>query len=322
MNTPHPSTQLISRIAPTPSGYLHSGNAFSFILTWLLVRRQNGKLVLRIDDSDSDRKRPEYVDDIFRTLDWLGLDYDAGPSGVDDFEKHFSQALRSDLYEDTLRTLQGRHHDLVFACSCSRKELAVQNSGRYPGTCARRGLPLDGRDTAWRILVPDRLQIPVPDVLDPAMLVRIGESPGSFVIRRRDGKSAYQVVSIVEDLALGTNFIVRGSDLAESSGMQIYLASLLGLSEFPHIRFLHHGLIRGADGAKLSKSAKSPPLALIGRDERARIVLLDEFSEWMGRGRGKFSTVQEILETIRTESWNDLILSLPHPPGQDDHSDS
>ena len=85
------SLPVVSRLAPTPSGYLHLGNAVNFVLTWLLTRQAGGVLHLRIDDLDRARLRPAYLENIFRVIDWLGLDYDHGPTGPDDFLRHHSQ---------------------------------------------------------------------------------------------------------------------------------------------------------------------------------------------------------------------------------------
>ena len=109
-------------------------------------------LWLRIDDLDADRMRPEYVEDIFRTLDWLGIDYDHGPSGPDDFFKRFSQHLRLDLYQKNLEKL--RESGLLYACNCSRKEIRdLSPDGRYPGTCRDKGLGWEGDGVAWRVRV-------------------------------------------------------------------------------------------------------------------------------------------------------------------------
>ncbi len=303
---------MISRIAPTPSGYLHAGNAFSFLLTWLLVRLRAGKLVLRIDDSDAERKRPEYLEDIFRTLAWLGIDYDIGPSGPDDFERHWSQNLHEDRYASVLDALAHASGGTVFACRCSRKELAEAASpSSYPGTCLHLGLPLDAENSAWRLCVPGETVLVVNDVLRPKLKVPIGASPGSFVIRRRDKKCAYQVVSLIEDQALGINFIVRGSDLLESSAMQLYVADFLGFRDFQTMRFLHHGLVTGADGRKLSKSTQAAPLALRGFDDRARVDFLDEFLIWMGRKKGECATLSELLAMLAGEDLQNLLGEIP-----------
>lgn len=253
----------VSRIAPTPSGYLHVGNAFSFVLTWLLVRKAGGQLLLRIDDSDAARSRPEFIDDIFYTLDWLGIDYDLGPAGPDDFYRHFSQQHRAELYSDVLRALSSSGK--VYACSCSRKQIRQQNSkGIYTGSCRKKGLPFQQKNTALRVQVPEEEKIVFNDILSlqPFQLA-LGRQMGDFVVQRKDDLPAYQLVSLADDMHYGVNLIVRGSDLLESTAAQLYLAHCLNsvpnnrqvqAKAFLDTRFCHHGLIRNEAGEKLSKS--------------------------------------------------------------------
>lgn len=254
----------VSRIAPTPSGYLHVGNAFSFVLTWLIVRKMGGKLLLRIDDSDAARSRPEFIDDIFHTLDWLGLDYDLGPAGPDDFNRYFSQQHRAELYSDVLQAIS-RSSGRVYACSCSRKQIRQQSrEGIYPGSCREKGLSLNQKNMAWRIKVPEMEEVSFDDMLcRKAVQLPLGKQMGDFVIRRKDGLPAYQLVSLADDMHYGVNLIVRGSDLYESTAAQLYLAQCLNnvannwqvqAKEFLGATFCHHSLIRNESGEKLSKS--------------------------------------------------------------------
>ena len=99
-------SNLKTRIAPTPSGLLHEGNGISFLLTYALARAYEGQILLRIDDLDAERMRLAYLDDIFRTLDWLGIEWDEGPSSVADFQQNWSQHHRLDLYQNALDTLK------------------------------------------------------------------------------------------------------------------------------------------------------------------------------------------------------------------------
>ena len=123
-----------SRIAPTPSGFLHAGNAMNFILTWAITRASGGRLLLRIDDLDKGRYRREYVEDIFAGLEWLGLDYDEGPRSVQELEERWSQHHRLNRYQLLLDQL--RADKRLFACICSRKEIRERSKdGRFPGTC-------------------------------------------------------------------------------------------------------------------------------------------------------------------------------------------
>ncbi len=222
------------RLAPTPSGFLHAGNALNFILNWLTARLHGGKILLRIDDLDADRKRPEYVRDVFDSLHWLGLDWDEGPASPEDFEDTWSQHRRLPAYFALLERL--RATGLLFACRRSRRDLAPFGGG-YPPEFRDQGLSLDDADVAWRIMTPP--DFPLPD----------------FVVRRREGIPAYQVASLADDLYFRITHIVRGADLEASTAAQRFLARTLGENAFSGIRFLHHPLFTDEQGNKLSKSA-------------------------------------------------------------------
>ena len=133
------SSNFISRLAPTPSGYLHFGNAFNFLLTYLLVNFHDGVLHLRIDDLDGPRVDRASVEDIFIQLEWLGIDYHFGPSGPDDLYSRFSQQLRKDRYFNAIEVLQKTGN--LFACECSRSKIRNSSASKiYPGTCKNKNL--------------------------------------------------------------------------------------------------------------------------------------------------------------------------------------
>ncbi|GGF15602.1 glutamyl-Q tRNA(Asp) synthetase [Hymenobacter cavernae] len=248
-------------MAPTPSGYLHLGNAVNFVLTWLLVRRAGGTLHLRIDDLDRTRLRPAYLANIFQTLEWLGLDYDTGPRNPADFEQHYSQLHYLADYQQILKKLR-QQPGLLYACTCSRTDiLAVAPDGRYPGTCRHRHIPLDTPGAAWRIRLPDDLVVTFTDGWQGTMVINLGRDMGDFVVRKKDGYPAYQIGSVADDLRLGTTLIVRGADLLPSTAAQLWLAQQLpetaGFTA-ARIQFLHHPLLPGPDGQKLSKSQQQP----------------------------------------------------------------
>lgn len=244
-----------TRIAPTPSGYLHIGNAFSFLLTALLTKKNKGTLLLRIDDIDDERKRPEYVDDIFYSLEWLGIQWQEGPTGPDDFELNWSQHKRLDLYNTTLSELQNRK--LVFACECSRKKLASLAGFAYPGTCEHLNIPLDQPDVSWRIPVPENAIVSFNDEQKGKVDFPLGADSGSFIVRKKDTLPSYQLASLVDDVHFRMNYIVRGEDLLSSTASQLYLAEKLGMKSFPECKFLHHQLEKDDQGHKLSKTAGS-----------------------------------------------------------------
>ncbi|WP_224997401.1 glutamate--tRNA ligase family protein [Cesiribacter sp. SM1] len=255
-----------SRIAPTPSGYLHKGNAFSFVLTWLLVRSAGGMLQLRIDDSDTSRSRPEYIQEIFRCLDWLGLDWDEGPESPADFTSQYSQQLRFEEYHALLEVLKNEGY--LYACDCSRSRVRERwNGGVYRGSCRESRLSFDTAGTAWRIVVPEET-ICFREVGQEERCLPLAQEMGDFVVRRKEGIPAYQLASLSDDMAHGINFIVRGKDLLYSTAAQVFIASCLTSQSknqelqqkallFQKSVFLHHPLLLDEKGKKLSKSAGS-----------------------------------------------------------------
>ncbi len=244
-----------TRIAPTPSGYLHIGNAFSFLLTALHARKHSASILLRIDDIDDERKRPEYVNDIFTSLEWLGIEWQEGPSGPEDFEQNWSQHKRFDIYTEMLNRL--REAQLLFACDCSRKKLASLEGHVYPGTCQYKRISLDTPDVALRITVADREIVSFTDEEKGKVDFHLGSETGSFIVRKRDGLPSYQVASLADDVHFRINYIVRGEDLLSSTAMQMYMAEKLKIDSFHNSKFLHHKLEKDEQGHKLSKTAGS-----------------------------------------------------------------
>lgn len=253
--------QVHTRIAPTPSGWLHRGNAFSFAITHQLVQNHGGSLLLRIDDLDAPRKRPEYVQDVFDTLQWMGIAWQKGPTDAADFETNFSQHHRLHLYHTYLERLLATGQ--VYACTCSRKAIAMQNAaGIYPGTCRHKHLPLDTPGASLRLRT-DAGNMPVQffdHYTQQTLSIDVQLTMGDFVIRRKDGLPAYQVASVADDVYYGINTIVRGADLLTSTAAQLYIAQLLGLSAFLQVQFWHLPLLTDEQGQKLSKSAGSASL--------------------------------------------------------------
>jgi glutamyl-tRNA synthetase len=278
-----------TRIAPTPSGYLHAGNAWSFLLTWLSARRQGGSIRLRIDDLDAARMRGEYVEDIFASLEWLGLDWDTGPRTPAEAETIHSQRLRIPRYREALERLAALSaagpqapaspmgpgplgaeaaSPLLYACSCSRGKVKrdALNAGRpglYPGTCRDAGIEwrrnFDARHPSQesyplRLHVPGSAEAAITGAAGEAFTLHPGRDIGDFVVWQRNGEPAYQLASLVDDEEFGTDLIVRGKDLLPSSGAQAWMAGLLGFKTFQGARFLHHDLLVDARGGKLSKS--------------------------------------------------------------------
>ncbi|MEK6794404.1 MAG: glutamate--tRNA ligase family protein [Spirochaetota bacterium] len=261
--------RLRTRIAPTPSGHLHIGNIYSFLLTWLMAKRIGMSILLRIDDMDAERSRPEYVDSIFRTLEFAGITWDEGPSGPDDFYRNWGQSCRRHLYDKALETL--RDAGTLFACGCSRAALRSSPDGTYPGTyagrcasaCRERGLPFEG-DVAWRMRI-DADTVSINDHFRGAVTSPFPASMRDVVVRRRDRIPSYQLASVIDDVHFGITHIVRGRDLFDSTCVQVIIGEALSLTAFARTPLIHHPLI-APGGRKLSKSQDAAPVLSAYKD--------------------------------------------------------
>lgn len=246
---------VVGRFAPSPSGRMHLGNAFSALIAWLSARSSGGRMVLRIEDLDPRASSRERAKTLIDDLAWLGLDWDEGP--------HY-QSDRLAAYDDAIVRLE--ELGLTYPCFCTRAELhaasaphASDGTYLYAGTC--RGLSHE--EVALRAeLRPPATRLRVPNEDDPAGTITwtdLGFGPrqevlarecGDFLIRRSDAVIAYQLAVVVDDCLMGVNQVVRGCDLLGSSARQTYLARLLG---FEAPTFGHVPLLVAPDGRRLSK---------------------------------------------------------------------
>ena len=238
----------LTRIAPTPSGFIHEGNRLNFRLTSDLAMSVGATLALRIDDADAPRYRRAYVDDIFATLQAMGIEWQVGPRDTDDFESHWSQQDRTDYYRAELEEAINRGLD-VYACACSRAEQRVTATGGCVGGCRRRDRALTPNETALRVAVNSDTVVMVGGTR-----VDLATAMGDFVIWRRDDLPSYHLVSVVEDRDLGVTHIVRGEDLVASSAAQVHVAPWLAADTVREATYVHHGLMTDSSGSKLSKS--------------------------------------------------------------------
>ena len=243
---------IVSRFAPAPTGYLHIGHVVNALYVWGMTRAVGGRVLLRIEDHDRQRSRPEYERAILDDLDWLGFTPD-DPS-TDAFRAGRCRGRQSDrtaVYEDALNRL--RRAGLVYACECSRRQYADNGSGaeiRYPGTCAAKNLQeTPGRSIRVR-LAPALERF--TDLRLGAQEQRPSEQCGDLLARDRDGNWTYQFAVTVDDFEQAVTLVIRGEDLLTSTGRQIQLARLLGRAKPP--RFYHHPLVMKSPGQKLSKS--------------------------------------------------------------------
>lgn len=247
----------MTRIAPTPSGYLHLGNAVNFQLVDWLARQRGACVLLRIDDVDSGRYRREYVDDVFAVLDWLAIAPDRGPRNAQEFEAAFSLSRRATDYRNEAEGLRAAGH--AYVCRCSRREAGA--GGVCVADCASRDYELIAHQSALRLRIPADRQQELggrePEDAGPV---------GDPILWRRDGLPAYHLASVIEDRDLGVTHIVRGDDLIEASRLHRYLATLLDAPRLAVADFIHHPLVTDGQGAKLSKSRMSAgPMELTDR---------------------------------------------------------
>ena len=287
-----------TRIAPTPSGFLHLGNAFNFITTALIAHLEHAKLLLRIDDMDQARYRRAYALDIFDTLDFLEIEIDQGPLHVDDLEQQWSQRNRTGLYKHAL--LQLRDAGKLFACSCSRTDILNESpDGSYPGTCRNKDLDFDAPNVSWRLKTEGEEPVVMHDwPLASSHTLSLGRELRDMVLRQKDGKPSYQLSSLIDDEHFGVDLIVRGMDLYGSSVAQLYLARELKLEEFGKTRFFHHKLLGGDGEEKLSKSVLKQKERLV--ESYTVKEIYKDYSTFIGlsSSAGSFSE----LKTLVTDS--------------------
>lgn len=228
--------KVVTRFAPSPTGFLHLGHVRNAIEVWNFAREHDGQVLLRIEDHDRQRCRPEYEAAIREDLAWLGFSAD---------KEVPRQSERDAAYRDVLAQFIAK--DLVYGCKCSRNEIV---NSHYEGTCRDLNIGLRD-DVSWRV----RLEAGVEHFVD----MRLGaqaqdpsQQCGDLMIRDRLGNWTYQWAATIDDLLQDVTHVVRGEDLLDSTGRQIRLARLAGRAE--PATFLHHALIMKADGRKLSKS--------------------------------------------------------------------
>ena len=256
---------IVTRFAPSPTGRLHLGHAYSAVLGHDRARQNGGRFLLRIEDLDHTRSRPEFVDGIVEDLRWLGLGWD---------EPLLVQSQRTSVYEEALDLLKARA--LVFACFCTRADIAQSLTAphgdaatSYPGTC--RALP---DDPERRATTPHCWRLDSAKALEAAGLPSWSESGGQLftaderdigdaILARKDAPASYHLSCVVDDAASGVTTVVRGADLRPSTPIQRLLQQLLGL---PQPAYLHHALVAHEDGRRLAKRDLAPTLAAMRAD--------------------------------------------------------
>lgn len=242
-------SQVVGRFAPTPSGSMHLGNLFSCLMAWLSARSRGGRMILRMENLDTQRTSREFGEQLMDDLDFLGLDWDEGP---------YWQSERGGYYQECLDRLSA--HGLVYPCFCSRAELHAADAPHasdgdyiYSGRC--RGLTKEQtaemerkRPAAMRLMVEGCEEF--WDRHYGYQRTDLRRDCGDFILRRSDGVFAYQLAVVADDGAMGVTEVVRGRDLMSSAPRQLYLYRLLGL---PAPEFAHIPMLLAGDGRRLSK---------------------------------------------------------------------
>ena len=240
--------QVVGRFAPTPSGRMHLGNVFAALIAWCSVRSQNGEMVLRMEDLDTQRTSEEFAAVLRDDLRWLGLDYDRETP---------AQSKRSAVYDQYFEKMQDL--GLLYPCYCTRSQLHSVNAPHlsdgtyvYAGIC--RNLTEEQRQAfdrkpAWRVIVPDKIWS-LRDRVQGDYALNLATECGDMVVRRADGIYVYQLAVTVDDGEAGVTEVVRGMDLLSSAPRQMYLQELFG---FTHPEYGHVPMLLAPDGRRLSK---------------------------------------------------------------------
>jgi glutamyl-tRNA synthetase len=313
--------QLRGRLAPSPTGALHLGNAWAFFMAWLLCRQAGGKLVLRMEDLDPARSRPDYALAVMADLRWLGLDWDEGateadPQGLRGPCAPYTQSLRADSYRAALNSLEKGGH--TYPCFCTRKELRAlagaphvgDEGAPYPGTCralgpeARKALFLQGRRPCIRLRCPDHQSIGFTDRVQGPQSLALAANGGDFALRRSDGVIAYQLAVVVDDGLMGINQVVRGRDILPSTPRQLALFDLLGM---PRPEYAHLPMIRDQHGDRLAKRHHSLSLRAL-REQGARPEAVIGCLAWKA---GLLAEPQAAHPASLAERWAECGVVLP-----------
>jgi glutamyl-tRNA synthetase len=271
----------VGRLAPSPTGYLHLGHARSFLLAYWQIRAQGGRLLLRLEDLDSSRLKPRFIDATLRDLEWLGIDWDGRPE---------RQSETIDRILAAAAELEQR--GLAYACVCTRSELrsvvnapqAADQEPRYNGNCDGRFASLRAAEALTLRAAGLRFRVPagpitLHDGFAGSQELDVRTEVGDFMILRRDKVPAYQLAVVVDDAAQGVTDVLRGDDLLPSAARQWHLQRALGLRA---PRWFHVPLVCDEQGRRLAKRADDLSLTELrdgGCDPRAIVA-------WAARSAG------------------------------------
>ncbi len=293
---------MLTRLAPSPTGALHLGNARTFLINWLMARQNGWKIVLRIEDIDGPRIKTSADQLAIDDLHWLGIDWDEGP---------IYQTARAGLYREALDRLIAA--GVAYPCVCSRKEIelaasaphAEDGAAVYPGTCRGKFASIDeaqaisGKPPAIRFNAGEQ----TVDFTDAFAGRQRFETAalGDFVIAKADATPAYQLAVVVDDAAMGVTHVVRGDDLLDSTPRQILLYRALGL-EAMIPTYYHLPLVIGADGRRLAKRHGDTRLATYRAAGVSADRLRAVIARWIGVDAGETISMAELLAAFRLDN--------------------
>ena len=272
----------VTRLAPSPTGALHLGNARTFLANWLMARQMGWKIILRIEDLDGPRIKADADREAVEDLRWLGMDWDEGP---------VYQSTRLEVYRAAIDRLL--ESGVVYPCVCTRKDVeraasaphAEDGATIYPGTCRGKYKTIEeareasGREPTLRFAVPNRVVV-FEDGIRGLVSVDVGKL-GDFVVAKADGTPAYQLAVVVDDAEMGVSEVVRGDDLLESTPRQILIYEALGM-EAKVPAYWHLPLVVGEDGKRLAKRHGDTRVSSYRELGVSAGRVLELLARWMG----------------------------------------
>jgi glutamyl-tRNA synthetase len=308
-----------TRFAPSPTGDLHVGGAWTALASWALARASDGATVLRVEDIDTPRVVRGSASRIAEDLAWLGLDWNEGPE-VGGPHASYTQSERARLYDARLAGLEAA--GLTYPCDCSRAEIArvasAPHAGEelvYPGTC--RDLPRDRemkRAPAIRLRVPDGATVLFDDLVRGRIEQHVDVSVGDFVLRRGDGVYAYQLVVAVDDAEMAISHVVRADDLLASTPRQILLMRLLGVRHEQIPSYAHVPMVVAATGDRLAKRVGGATIRSLRERGFTAADIVGGLAHGLGlvAGDARPSSAREVAAALEpSSSWRRAAWPLP-----------